>query len=91
MKIKVLPSLLLGLLFGAFCFGAGLSTAKFAQNSCYSEALSELGLGAQKVAVSENHEAFEEWASFANKLPLRGYESDCQEILSYVRTGEPGD
>jgi hypothetical protein len=87
MAIKAILAVLLSLTFGALCFGAGAFTISFSQNMCYSSVLSELGSSAQKAANSSNSEAFKKWAIFASNLPLQGYESNCEEILKYVKAG----
>ena len=89
MAIKAILAVLLSLAFGALCFGAGAFTTLFNQNMCYSGVLSELGSSAQKAAKSSNSETFKNWASFARKLPLQGYESNCEEISKYVKAGPP--
>ena len=89
MAIKTIFAVLLSLAFGALCFGVGAFTTSFNQNMCYSGVLSELGSSAQKAANSSNAEAFRNWAGFASNLPLQGYESNCEEILKYVKAGEP--
>lgn len=87
MAIKAILAVLLSFTFGALCFGAGAFTISFNQNMCYSDVLSELGSSAQKAANSSDSKAFKSWANFASNLPLQGYESNCEEILKYVKAG----
>lgn len=87
MAIKTTFAVLLSLVFGALCFGTGAFTTSFNQNMCYSDVLAELGSSAQKAANSSSSVVFKNWANFANNLPLQGYESNCEEILKYVKAG----
>jgi len=85
--IKAVFASLLVLVFGAICFGIGAFVKGFNENMCYSEVLETLGSGAQAAASNPDPEHFKEWAAFASDLPLFGYESKCEQILAYVKSG----
>ena len=87
MIIRAILASLLAITFGTICFGIGAFVEGFYENMCYSEVLATLGSGAQAVANNPEPEHFKKWAAFANNLPLFGYESDCEQILSYVKLG----
>jgi hypothetical protein len=89
MTIKAILAVLLSLIFGALCFGAGAFITSFNQNMCYSEVLTALGSGTTKANNSSNPDTLRNWANFVNNLPLYGYESDCAEILRHVKSGAP--
>ena len=74
----------------AICYYAGVFITAFDTNMCYSSALSKLSERAQDVAASGDRASMESYAAMLKGLPLGGYESDCERILSAVEAGTAG-
>ncbi|MEK1941071.1 MAG: hypothetical protein AAAB16_11950 [Pseudomonas sp.] len=84
MFLKTLLAIVLITLPAAVLFYAGIFSTSFSLNMCYSDVLTKLGARTESVAKAESPQALKDWAAFINNLPLRGYETDCAELLKLV-------
>jgi hypothetical protein len=71
------------LLILAFWFGS--FSSNFNQGQCYTEAIHVLSQSARKAALAGDTTSLRVWAESLDRLPLRGYESNCKEILDSIR------
>ncbi len=69
-------------IFGGICFYAGVLVTSFSYNLCYSEAIGNISAQAEIVIGSNDPVVREEFEKMLKNLPLRGYETNCDEILS---------
>ncbi len=66
------------LLIIAFYVGAFASS--FNTHLCYTDVLSTITKKVESANTNKSTEEYEQLESLLKRLPLRGYESDCQEI-----------
>ena len=73
---------------GPFVFSLGGFFATFSSNQCYSQSISRLSNMGLQVARSKDDRAIEQFADLVKHLPLRGYETDCDEIEASLNAFE---
>lgn len=65
---------------GPFVFSLGGFFATFSSNQCYSQSISRVSNMGLQVARSKDDSAIAQFAELVKHLPLRGYETNCDEI-----------
>ena len=61
-------------------FNVGAFASSFNTHLCYSDVLSTITKKVESANTNKSIEEYEQLESLLKRLPLRGYESDCQEI-----------
>lgn len=68
----------------AFSFFLGFFIKDFDNNLCYSYAIGDISEKLEKVISQESWEEVRKFQQELNRLPLHGYESNCEEIKRAV-------
>ncbi len=71
--LGVLAALVISFYVGAFA-------SSFNTDLCYSDVLSTISKKVESANINKSTESYQSLESLLKGLPLRGYESDCQEI-----------
>ena len=77
--MKFIILFLSALFIAVISYGVGYFSSSFEANSCYSEVISLLS----KTTRDDDSELHQ--VNINKKLPLRGYETDCQEVLQTLK------
>ncbi|GAB7530227.1 hypothetical protein PS3A_26380 [Pseudomonas sp. 3A(2025)] len=67
----------------AFYLGGMLNS--FSVHDCYAQVLLDVSGDVQNAAASQDAATVKALSKRLQRLPLRGYESDCQSILAAIR------
>ena len=76
---------LLLLLCTAIGYGFGVFSTSFDTNLCYSTVIGQISDAVRAAEESQNEDALDDLSRKLDKLPLHGYESNCEEVKLKVK------
>jgi len=82
--VKAIVAVVIGGVALSLAYFAGVFVTSFDTNMCYSNAMEALAQESTKALLENRPERASAYQSFVAKLPLHGYETNCNEVAKAV-------